>query len=123
MAENTEGNQAKAEGPKIKLAANPTPPDEIFIDGVAGILARPGLVKLDCYRVVGIDRSDNAEVRSVTHRLVMPSAAIPEMVRLFQNMAKAEERIGWAINLVSDDSLATDQFQVRTGGEVEGKDG
>ncbi len=89
MAENTEGNQAQAEGPKIKLAANPTPPDEIFIDGVAGILARPGLVKLDCYRVVGIDRSDNAEVRSVTHRLVMPSAAIPEMVRLFQNMAKA----------------------------------
>ncbi|MDP6882818.1 MAG: hypothetical protein QF830_01660, partial [Rhodospirillales bacterium] len=54
-----------------------------------GILARPGLVKLDCYRVVGIDRSDNAEVRSVTHRLVLPSSAIPEMVRLFQNMARA----------------------------------
>jgi hypothetical protein len=89
MADSTEDNQAQAEGPKIKLAANPTPPDEIFIDGVAGILARPGLVKLDCYRVVGIDRSDNAEVRSVTHRLVMPSAAIPEMVKLFQNAAQA----------------------------------
>ena len=89
MAENMEENKEQAEGPKIKLAANPTPPDEIFVDGVAGILARPGLVKLDCYRVVGIDRSDNAEVRSISHRLVLPAAAIPEMVRLFQNMAKA----------------------------------
>ena len=80
MAENNEADQEQAEGPKIKMAANPTPPDEIFIDGVAGILARPGLVKLDCYRVVGIDRTDNAEVRSVTHRLVLPAAAIPEMV-------------------------------------------
>jgi hypothetical protein len=89
MAENNDGNQEQAEGPKIKMAANPLPPDEIFIDGVAGILARPGLVKLDCYRVVGIDRTDNAEVRSITHRLVLPAAAIPEMMRLFQNMAKA----------------------------------
>ena len=102
MAENNDSDQEQAEGPKIKMAANPTPPDEIFIDGVAGILARPGSVKLDCYRVVGIDRTDNAEVRSVTHRLVLPAAAIPEMVRLFQNMARAGRQ-------AADDAAAADK--------------
>ena len=88
MAESNEGKQEQTEGPKIKVAANPTLPEEIFVDGVAGVLARPGLIKLDCYRVVGIDRNDNAEVRSITHRIVLPAAAVPELVRLFQNMAK-----------------------------------
>ena len=88
MAEQPEQEQPQAEGPKFKVAANPMPPEEIYVDGVAGILARPGVMKLDCYRVVRIDPDDNAEVRSITHRLVFPSSMVPEIMRLFQNMAE-----------------------------------
>ncbi len=62
------------------------PPDELYVDGISAIIGRAGVIKLDCYRVVGVDK-DNAEVRSVSHRLVLPAGAVPGQVRLFENMA------------------------------------
>jgi hypothetical protein len=55
----------------------------------ADIRLLPRVLKALADELVGIDRSDNAEVRSISHRLVLPAVAIPEMVRPFQNMAKA----------------------------------
>ena len=67
MAQEPTETQAPPEAPKIKMAASPLPPEEIYVDGVAGLFARPEVVKLDCYRVVRID-ADRAEVRTITHR-------------------------------------------------------
>jgi len=86
MAETGEKRQS------VKMVQNPLPPEEIYADGVSAILARPGVIKLECYRAVGVDRDSNAEVRSVSHRLVLPAAAFPELVRLFQKMADAGQR-------------------------------
>lgn len=88
MAKKTRATQRPAKGPTIRMAANPLPPDEVFADGVAGVLARPGLVKLECYRVMRIDREDNAEVRCVTHRLVLPSGAIQDLRRMLDGLVK-----------------------------------
>ena len=53
-----------------------------------------------------------------------PSRVIAALERVAQEaLAEAEERTGWAVDLVSNDSLAADHFQVRTGGKGEGKDG
>ena len=92
MAETPESDQPEAEARKIKLAQNATAPDEIFVDGVSGILTRPSVVKLDCYRVLRIDREDKAEVRAVTHRLVMPAGSIRELAKLLQNWAEQARR-------------------------------
>ena len=92
MAETPEPNQPEPEARKIKVAQNATSPDEIFVDGVSGILARPGVVKLDCYRVLRIDREDNAEVRTMTHRLVMPAGSMRELAKLLQNWADQARR-------------------------------
>ncbi len=85
-----EKNQAEAQPatapPNVKMVSSTQPPDELYVDGVSAIIGRGGVIKLDCYRVVGVDR-DNAEVRSVTHRLVLPAGAVPGLVRLFQDMA------------------------------------
>ena len=48
---------------KVKMAPNPFPVEEIYVDGIAGIFRRGGILKLDCYRVAGVDREDGAEVR------------------------------------------------------------
>ena len=50
MAQEPTETQAPPEAPKIKMAASPLPPEEIYVDGVAGLFARPEVVKLDCYR-------------------------------------------------------------------------
>ena len=86
MAEDLTPKQPKTEPRPVRLAENQTPPEEVFVDGVAGGMARAGVMKLDWYRVLRVDPADNAEIRSVTHRLVLPVAAVPELLRLFKNM-------------------------------------
>ena len=88
MADETQ-NVAGGETRQVKLAPSQQAIEELYVDGVVGMFARAGVIKINLYRVMGTDANDDAEVRSVTHRLVMPATAIPEMIRLFQNMAKA----------------------------------
>ena len=86
MAETTERKQT------VKMVPNPLPPEKIHADGVSAILGRPGVIKLECYRAVGVDREANAEIRTVTHRLVLPAAVLPELLGLFQKMAEAGQQ-------------------------------
>ncbi len=90
MAETTEKKQT------VKMVPNPLPPEEIYADGVSAILGRPGVIKLECYRAVGVDKEAKAEVRTVTHRLVLPSAVLPELVGLFQKLAEAGQQAAQA---------------------------
>ncbi len=90
MAETTEKKQT------VKMVPNPLPPEEIYVDGVNAILGRPGVIKLECYRAVGVDKEANAEIRTVTHRLVLPAAVLPELVGLFQKMSEAGQRMAEA---------------------------
>ena len=90
MAETTEKKQT------VKMVPNPLLPEEIYVDGVSAIIGRPGVIKLECYRAVGVDREAKAEIRTVTHRLVLPSAVLPELVGLFQKMAEAGQRMAEA---------------------------
>ena len=77
---------------RAKLVNNPHPVDEVYVDGIAGILGRASVCKLDCYSVVGIDREDdNAEIRRVTHRLVMPTAALPDLIQMIKTLTESAE--------------------------------
>lgn len=95
MAKTPETNQADAQpetpAPNVKMVPSPQPPEEIYVDGVSGILGRGGVIKLDCFRVMGVDK-EQVEIRTVTHRLVLPAGAIPGLVRLFQNMANVGQQ-------------------------------
>ena len=71
---------------KIKMVGTPGPADELYVDGINGALIRRDVIKLDCYRVMGVNTEDKAEVRAVTHRLVLPTASVPELARLFQGL-------------------------------------
>jgi hypothetical protein len=75
--------------PKVKMVRNPMPIDELFVDGVSGLITRAGIAKIDLFRVVGYDPETKAERRQVSHRLVMPLAAVPDLLRLFQQAARA----------------------------------
>ena len=74
---------------KAKLAPNPFPVEELYVDGIAGVLGRGGVFKIDCYRVAGIDKEDKAEVRQITHRIVLPTSAMPELVQAVQGIAQS----------------------------------
>src|SRR5690606_12001193 len=77
---------------RVKMVSNPAPIDEIYVDGISGILGRSSVCKLDCYRVVGVDRDDgNAEIRRVTHRVVIPTSALPELIQMIKTMTESGE--------------------------------
>lgn len=91
---SAEAGPAGAARPKVKMVAYPGPVDEFFVDGVGGVITRGGVVKLDLFRVVGFDRENNTELRQVCHRLVLPAAAVPDLVTLFQSVVRAAQRQG-----------------------------
>jgi len=86
--ESTNPKQDKNK-PNVKMVENPFQVEEVYVDGVSGMMARGGVIKLDCYRVVGIDPKGKSEVRQMTHRLVMPSSAIPELMKVMQGTVSA----------------------------------
>ena len=74
--------------PKVKMAPNPYPVEEVYVDGISGVMGRGGIFKLECYRIAGTDQEDGAEVRRVTHRLVFPSIGMNELVQAVQSVVK-----------------------------------
>ena len=66
------------------------PAEEIYVDGISSLSFRANVVKLDCYRVVGQDPQENIENRMVAHRLVMPAAALQELIQLLQNASERQ---------------------------------
>lgn len=76
---------------KAKLVDGGIPPEEIYVDGVVGIIPRPGVAKIDCFRFVGIDTKEKAELHSVTHRIVMPVAALPRLAELINDLIQRNQ--------------------------------
>jgi hypothetical protein len=94
MTEETQGSteaQITEESGTAKLISNPHPVEEIYVDGFTGLFGRGGVVKIECYRVVGLDRDDKAELRRVTHRLVLPTSAVGELVKVVQGVVQAAD--------------------------------
>ncbi len=92
MAEDPTIETTQQTGPGATMIPNPIPVKEIFADGVSGLMGRRGVIKLDLYTVVGHDADANTETRQVTHRLVMPVAAVPELGKLLESMARAAKQ-------------------------------
>ena len=87
MADEDREGPEKAQNVRITMAPNPLPTKELYFDGIGGILYRPGMIKLNCYRVLRVDRANNTEVRTVTHRLVLPTPAIRELASVLKGVA------------------------------------
>ena len=66
------------------------PADEIYV-GITSLSFRANVVKIDCYRVVGQNPEENTESRMVAHRLVMPAAALQELIQLLQNASERQK--------------------------------
>ena len=79
-----------------KFAPQATAPEDSYADGAASITGSRNVVKLDFYRVVGVDQEDKKEVRTISHRLVLPLTAIPELVQLLQGYGQAVQQVAKA---------------------------
>jgi len=60
------------------------PENQLFIDGVATVGLRQGVVRIDCYDAVS-PAVDGGEVRKLSHRLHMPVAAMVELQGMLAN--------------------------------------
>lgn len=94
MEEEKKGAASK----KVRFVARQEIPNEIYADGVGGLHFGRNVVKLDLYRVLEFDK-EQAEVRQLAHRVVLPVTAIPELVRLLQGFGQ----------VVRDSAEAADQ--------------
>ena len=92
MPEETQAERSESARPNIKMVASPTPVDEFYIDGASGLMSRGGVIKLDLFRVVGFDPDSKVELREVSHRLVMPLTALPDLLKAFQSVARAAQQ-------------------------------
>lgn len=91
MAEETQAEKPETARPNVKMVPNPSPVDELYVDGIAGLISRRGVIKLDLYRVVGVEPETKTELRQVSHRLVFPAAVVPELHKVFQAVARAAQ--------------------------------
>ena len=92
MPKKTEAEQPGRIRPPVKMVPNPAPVDEIYVDGTSSLISRSGVVKLDLYRVVGFDPATKTELRQVSHRLVLPLTALPDILNAFQSIARAAQQ-------------------------------
>jgi hypothetical protein len=84
--EVTKSSPPESKGANVKMAPNPFPVEELYVDGITGITGRGGVLKMDCYRVAGVDKKDQSEIRQVTHRLVLPVVALAELAQAMQQV-------------------------------------
>lgn len=77
---------------KVKVVGDPADVEEIYADGILGVAGRGGVIKLDCYRVVGIDKESKAEIRKIVKRLVLPVAAVNELASAVKGIAEGTRR-------------------------------
>lgn len=59
----------------------------IYADGVHSLAIRAGVGQMDLYQVLAAD--GKSESRVVTHRIVLPMAAMNELMRMFSTIARA----------------------------------
>jgi hypothetical protein len=86
-------NQPVRQEAAYKFAPLSTMPEDSYADGAASITGGRNVIKIDFYRVVGIDQEDKKEVRKISHRLVFPLTAIPELRQLLQGYGQAVQKI------------------------------
>lgn len=83
-----------ARRPRVALAPS-LGENVVYADGVHVVALRAGVVQLDLYQ--SLAAGAKAESRIVTHRLVLPVAAVNDLVRMLGAVAKASgERRGTA---------------------------
>jgi len=94
MADKIETGAGPTDNPKAnaRMVSSFQAPEEIYVDGIAGAMGRGGVLKIDLYRVSGVDRKTNTEQRRVSHRLVIPAGALPELVRVLQATAEGARK-------------------------------
>ena len=92
----TAKDQPARQEASYKFAPLATAPEDSYADGAASITGSRNVVKLDFYRVVGVDQEDKKEVRTISHRLVLPQTAIPELLQLLQGYGRAVQQVAKA---------------------------
>ncbi len=92
-AEKKQAQDQDAAGPAFRTIPSPAPVDDSFADGVGGFTVGRNVLKLDLYRVVGYDRESGQEVRTHSHRLVLPLTAISELSNVLQQFGAAVGQI------------------------------
>lgn len=87
---NDDGGRASSQTPTAKLAVGGQPPEEIYIDGIAGLSVRASVAKIECYSVSPHEQSrDEPEVRRLSHRIVLPALALNELLQVLQRSQDA----------------------------------
>ena len=63
------------------------PENQLFIDGVATVGLRQGVVRIDCYDAIA-PTQEGGEARKLSHRLHMPVSAMVELQGMLANAIK-----------------------------------
>ena len=87
---STEDKPSPGPANQAKLVSPPSPPEEFFVDGVSGFTARGGVIKIDLYKVVGVE--DNTELRTISHRMILPNIAMNELAELLRQVTEAANK-------------------------------
>ena len=94
---------------RIKFVQSPSPVEDTYADGLAGVMARGHVFKLDFYRVVGFEKETRDEMRTISHRIVLPINAVAELITVLQGITEARQQAEQRGTVVpSSKSAATD---------------
>lgn len=89
MADETPAAPATdAQRPQVRVAVSPSLGENVvYADGVQSLAIRGGVGHFDLYQILGTDKA--GEQRMITHRMVVPIAALNEMLQMLAAAANA----------------------------------
>ncbi|MFN7569907.1 MAG: hypothetical protein ACK5TK_00420 [Betaproteobacteria bacterium] len=77
-----------AQRPQVRVAVSPSLGENVvYADGVQSLAIRGGVGHFDLYQILGTDKA--GEQRMITHRMVVPIAALNEMLQMLAAAANA----------------------------------
>lgn len=85
----TQASSGSTSQPENQAQAQIIEPESItFQDGLAGLSLYQGVVKMDFYKVLGLN-PDGTEVRKISDRIVMPASKLAEIEQSLQQIIAA----------------------------------
>ena len=86
--------RGRAAGKRVKIVPPSRDLRDSYADGALGVHVRDTVLKLDLYCEVGVDQESGAELRTISHRLVLPITAIGGLIQLLQSAVQQMQKDG-----------------------------
>ena len=80
--------ESKKSNSNVRFVGDPVDIKDVYADGIAGVMGRGEIIKLQCYRVLGVDNESGQEIRQIVNQVILPLSAVPELIKVIEGVVE-----------------------------------